>query len=124
MFTLELPNDEAQKLIWAWEDRGILSGEYTLVQQDGYVHINWLYGLFHYNRPTFDLIHNILRVFLTNTDAPHIFESQEYISSIKMYGHNYKNTVIKTQDPFEYYEFRWPQQLERYRVALLLQITG
>ncbi len=123
MFALELPNDEAQKLIWAWEDRGILSPEYDLVQQDGYVHINWLYGLFHYDRPTFDLIHNILRVFLANTPAPHIFESQEFISSIQIYGDNYEIRHIRTQDPFDLYEFRWPQQLERYRVALLLKAT-
>ena len=123
MFTLELPNDGAQKLIWAWEDRGILSGEYTLVQQDGYVHINWLYGLFHYDRPTFDLIHNILRVFLASTPAPYILESQEYNGSIRMYRDSYEIRHLRTQDPFDFYEFRWPQQLERYRVALLLKAT-
>lgn len=123
MFTLELPNDEAQRLIWAWEDRGILSGEYTLVQQEGYVHINWLYGLFHYDRPTFDLIHNILRSFLSNTSAPYILESQEYNSSIKMYRDSYEVRTTRTQDPFDFYEFRWPEQLERYRVAMLLKAT-
>lgn len=123
MFTLELPNDEAQKLIWAWENKGILSGEYNLIQQDGYVHINWLYGLFHYDRGAFDLILSILRKFLRTTYAPFILESQEITNSGGVYDSSYQFSRVKAQDPFEYYEFEWPQQIERYRVALLLKAT-
>lgn len=123
MFALELPNDEAQKLIWAWESKGILRGEYDLVQQDGYVHINWLYGLFQYDKSTFDLILSILRKFLRTTYAPFIIESQEITSSVGIYNSTYQFSCVKSQDPFDFYEFKWPQQLERYRVALLLKAT-
>jgi len=123
MVTLELPNDEAQKLIWAWENKGILSGEYELVQQDGYIHLRWLYNVFHYARNTYDLIHSILRNFLGITLAPYVCESESLGNYLKMYTPNYETRCFKTQYMFESYEFRWPQQLERYRVALLLKAT-
>lgn len=123
MFTFELPNTEAEMLIDIWgSTSNITASQCVIVQQQGYTHIRWLYSAFGYDRATFDFIQNPILSFRKKTKVPYIFISEELGNYIGAYTEIF-NLIFLSPSMQVSFDFNWSQQLERYRVALLLKAT-
>ena len=123
MFTLEVLTEEAQQLLQAWRDNGVDLRNFEVVRQQGYRHIRCLVGYFKCDRDTFDKINTPLQSFLRNTKSPFILESDELMPCTSAYNKGFKH-IFLNGSVSEYIIFEWPEQIMRYRAALLLQITG
>lgn len=123
MFTLEVLTEEAEKLLQTWRDSGVDLRNFEVVRQQGYRHIRCLVGCFKCDRDTFDKINTPLQSFLRNTKSPFILESDELMPCTSAYNKGFKH-IFLNGSVSEYIIFEWPEQIMRYRAALLLQITG
>lgn len=122
MFTLELPNDGAAKLIDAWFNSGISTNDYDILQNEYRTYIRWLYSSDQYINTDFNKIHKPLKNFIETTEKPFIFLSEALGDKFGIYDTNFEHHLIYPESLYNN-NFRWPDQLERYRVALLLKAT-
>lgn len=121
---LELMNEEAPKLLEAWASKPCITPvlDYEVSQNDYRTHIRWLHGAFECDRAKFDTIYNTLSEFLFKSKAPFILQSDEIGNKTNMYESKVRLLVIN-DSTFTYAKFVWTEQIERYRVALLLMAT-
>lgn len=123
MFTLEVLTEEAQQLLQQWRDNGVDLRNFEVVRQQGYRYIRCLVGYFECDRDTFDRLNTPLQSFIRNNKSPFILESDELMPCTSAYNKDFKHVFLR-ENLIEYFSFEWPEQIMRYRAALLLQITG
>lgn len=123
MFTLELLTEEAEELLQQWRDNGVDLRNFEVVTQEDYNHIRCLVNYFDCDRDTFDKVNTPLQRFIRNNKSPFILESDELMPCTSAYNKDFKHVRLM-ENLIEYSPFDWPEQIMRYRAALLLQITG
>ena len=123
MFTLEVLTEEAEKLLQTWRDSGVDLRNFEVVRQQGYRHIRCLCGYFECDRDTFDRLNTPLQSFIRNNKSPFILESDELMPCTSVYDKDFKH-IFSYESISDYTVFEWPEQIMRYRAAMLLKITG
>jgi hypothetical protein len=123
MFTLEVLTGEAQQLLQIWRDNGVDLRNFEVVTQEDYNHIRCLVNYFDCDRDTFDKVNTPLQSFIRNNKSPFILISDELSPCTSAYNKGFKH-IFLNRSISEYIIFEWPEQIMRYRAALLLQITG
>lgn len=122
MFTLELPNDGAANLIDAWFNSGISTHDYGILQNEYRTYIRWLYSSDQYINTDFNKIHKPLKNFIETTEQPFILLSEALGDKFGIYDTNFDYHLIYPESLYNN-NFKWSEQIERYRVALLLKTT-
>ena len=125
MFTLEILTEEAQQLLQTWRNNGVDLRNFEVVRQQGYRHIRCLHYMadFDFVRDLFYKINSPLQSFIRNNNSPFILVSDELAPCTSAYDEDFKH-IFLNQSLSDYMIFEWPEQIMRYRAALLLQITG
>lgn len=122
MFTLEVLTEEAQQLLQTWRDNGIDLRNFEVVRQQGYRHIRCLHNVLDFDFDTFSKINTPLQSFIRNNKSPFILESDELMPCTSAYNKDFKHVFLR-ENLIEYFPFEWPEQIMRYRAALLLKAT-
>jgi hypothetical protein len=123
MFTLEVLTGEAQQLLQIWRDNGVDLRNFEVVRQQGYRHIRCLHNVLDFDFDTFSKINSPLQNFIRNNNSPFILVSDELSPCTSAYDKDFKHIFLNGSIS-DYMIFEWPEQIMRYRAALLLQITG
>ena len=123
MFTLEVLTEEAQQLLQTWRDNGVDLTNFEVVRQQGYRHIRCLVGHSDCARYIFNKINTPLQVFIRKNKSPFILISDELSPCISAYDKDFKH-IFSYESISDYTVFEWPEQIMRYRAAMLLKITG
>jgi hypothetical protein len=123
MFTLEVLTGEAQQLLQIWRDNGVDLRNFEVVRQQGYRHIRCLHNVLDFDFDTFSKINSPLQNFIRNNNSPFILVSDELSPCTSAYDKDFKHIFLNGSIS-DYMVFEWPEQIMRYRAALLLQITG
>ena len=122
MFTLEVLTEEAQQLLQTWRDNGIDLRNFEVVRQQGYRHIRCLHNAHEFDFGIFSLVNSPLQSFIRNNKSPFILVSDELSPCTSAYDKDFKH-IFLNGSASDYMVFEWPEQIMRYRAALLLQIT-
>jgi len=123
MFTLEVLTEEAEKLLQKWRDSGVDLRNFEVVRQQGYRHIRCLCGYFEYSVADFISINKPIESFIRSSNSPFILESDELFQCVSAYTEDFKHLFINGSTS-DYTPFVWPEQIVRYRAAMLLKTTG
>jgi len=123
MFTLEVLTGEAQQLLQIWRDNGVDLRNFEVVRQQGYRHIRCLHNVLDFDFDTFSKINSPLQNFIRNNKSPFILISDELSQCTSAYDKDFRHIFLNGSIS-DYMVFEWPEQIMRYRAALLLQITG
>lgn len=123
MFTLEVLTGEAQQLLQIWRDNGVDLRNFEVVRQQGYRHIRCLHNVLDFDFDTFSKINSPLQSFVRNNKSPFILISDELSQCTSAYDKDFRHIFLNGSIS-DYMVFEWPEQIMRYRAALLLQITG
>lgn len=123
MFTLEVLTGEAQQLLQIWRDNGVDLRNFEVVRQQGYRHIRCLHNVLDFDFDTFSKINSPLQNFIRNNKSPFILISDELSPCTSAYDKDFRHIFLNGSIS-DYMVFEWPEQIMRYRAALLLQITG
>lgn len=122
MFTLEVLTEEAEQLLQTWRDIGVALRNFEVVKQQSYRHIRCLHNVFNFDFDTFSKINSPLQSFIRNNNSPFILVSDELSPCTSAYDKDFKHIFLNGSIS-DYMVFIWPEQIMRYRAALLLQIT-
>lgn len=122
MFTLEVLTEEAEKLLQLWRDCGVDLRNFEVVRQQGYRHIRCLHNAFDFDFETFSKINSPLQSFIRNNKSPFILVSDALSPCTSAYDKDFKY-IFLNESVSEYMVFEWPEQIVRYRAALLLKAT-
>ena len=120
MFTLEVLTEEADKLLRIWRDNGVDLRNFQVVRQQGYRHIRCLHNDFDFD--IFKRINSPLQIFIRNNNSPFILVSEELCPCASAYDKDFRR-IFSNGSISEYMVFEWPEQIMRYRAALLLKAT-
>ena len=123
MFTLEVLTEEAEKLLQKWQDTGVDLNNFTITNQQGYTHISCMYSIFKYSVADFININKPIESFIRSSNSPFILESDELFQCVSAYTEDFKHLFINGSTS-DYTPFVWPEQIVRYRAAMLLKTTG
>ena len=121
MFMLEVMSEEAKKLIQHWSKHNIPLSNFEFVQQQGYVHIRCLCH-FETNSYVYNTTARSVQLFIRSSKSPFILSSEDIPSCVSAYNQEFKHIFINGHLD-GYLDFKWPEQIERYRVALLFKAT-
>ena len=121
MFTFECLNHRAKLILASWEASGFDLRDFYVREEDGYTNIHCKHDYLHYKSEEVNILTKALNGFKTTSAEPYYFTNQNGYSSWRYYlpDGTQKSGQDETSQPLN-----WPQQIERYRVALLLQATG
>ncbi len=121
MFTFECLNHRAKLVLASWEASGFDLRDFYVREEDGYTNIYCRHDYLHYKSEEVTTLLNSLSKLTAKSIEPYFFTNNNGHLSCRYYHPNgvYENMSGDTLKPFN-----WPQQIERYRVALLLQATG
>lgn len=122
MFMFELLNSEVPKIIDAWVNSSIYTRDYDLLQNEHRTYIRWLYSSDQYINTDFIAIVKPIRNFIETTQTPFIFLSEALGDKFGIYDTNLDYYLIYPESLYNN-NFKWSEQIERYRVALLLKTT-
>jgi hypothetical protein len=122
MLTLEVLTEEAEKLLQVWRDSGVDLRDFEIIRQQNYSHIRCLHNVFDFDRDTFDRVNTPLQVFIRKNKSPFILISDELSPCISAYNSDFKH-IFLNGSLSDYMVFEWPEQIMRYRAALLLKAT-
>lgn len=124
MFTLEVLTEEAQQLLRVWRDNGVDLRNFEVVRQQDYRHIRCLSYMadFDFDRDLFHKINAPLHNFIRNSKSPFILTSDELYPCASAYDKDFKH-IFSNGSISDYMVFEWPEQIMRYRAALLLKAT-
>ena len=120
MFTLEVLTEEADKLLRIWHDNGVDLRNFQVVRQQGYRHIRCLHNDFDFD--IFKRINSPLQIFIRNNNSPFILVSEELCPCASAYDKDFRR-IFLNGSVSDYMVFTWPEQIMRYRAALLLKAT-
>ena len=120
MFTFECLNHRAKLILASWEECGFDLRDFYVREEDGYTNVHCKYDYIHYKSEEADILLRQISVLL-NLKEPYVFESHNGHSSWYLYRPDGSFWKMSGEVSPSY---NWPQQIERYRVALLLQATG
>lgn len=122
MFMLEVMNEDAQTLLQIWRDSNVDLKNFEVIRQQGYRHIRCISIPFEHDRYTYDAIVEPIQRFIRKSKSPFILSSEDLASCVSAYNQEFTHVFINGHLD-SYLDFKWPEQIERYRVALLLKIT-
>lgn len=122
MFTLEVLTEEAEELLQQWRDNGVDLRNFEVVHQQGYRHIRCLHNVLNFDFDTFSKISSPLQSFVRNNKSPFILISDELSPCTSAYDKDFKH-IFSNGSISDYMVFDWPEQIMRYRAAMLLKIT-
>lgn len=120
MFTFECLNHRAKLILASWEASGFDLRDFYVREEDGYTHIHCKYDYTHYKTEEVNILLWEFNDVRLRSAEPYFFTNNNTHNNWRYYKpdgtyHIWSGDVAQT--------FNWPQQIERYRVALLLQIT-
>lgn len=120
MFTFECLNHRAKLILDSWEAVGFGLRDFYIEEKDGYTHIHCKYDSLHYKKEEVNTL--ISRVSYLNKETREPYFIANSIGHVR--GHCYHSNGAYTYWRGDVLTpFNWPQQIERYRVALLLKAT-
>lgn len=122
MFTLEVLTEEAEQLLQTWRDNGVDLRYFAVVKQQGYKHIRCLHNVFDFDFDTFSKINSPLQSFIRSNNSPFILISDELSPCTSAYDKDFKHIFLNGSIS-DYMVFEWPEQIMRYRAALLFKAT-
>lgn len=122
MFMLEVINEETEKLTQYWAKHNIPLSNFEIVQQQGYVHIRCLYPTFETNSYVYNTTARSVQLFIRSSKSPFILSSEDISSCVSVYSQEFTHVFINGHLD-GYIDFKWTEQIERYRVAMLLKAT-
>lgn len=118
MFTLELPNTEADMLISAWLRKEILLGHFDITREE-VTSIKCRYAKECFMSSELAKIFNIIQKALNNTSAPYIYTHK----SITHYCYYIDGSVCLSANA-TLIPFVWSEQLEQYAYYLMMKATS
>ena len=122
MFTFECLNHRAKLILASWEASGFDLRDFYVREEDGYTNVHCKYDYLHYTADELLTLKNVIRPVIDRTNEPYFYSTEQGNNSFRYYQSDGSHKItVSVNDATQ--PFNWPQQVERYRVALLLQIT-
>lgn len=123
MFTFECLNHRAKLILASWEASGFDLRDFYVREENGYTNILCKYDYLHYTAVELLALKNEIRTVIDRTIEPYFYSTEKGNNSYRYYQPDGSHKItLSTNDATQ--PFNWSQQIERYRVALLLQATG
>lgn len=121
MFTFECLNHRAKLILASWEECGFDLRDFYVREEDGYTNVHCKYDYCHYKQEEVTALLRVAQTLINNTLEPYFFSNNNGHNNWRYYRPD-GSWQVMSGDVLQ--PFNWPQQIERYRVALLLQATG
>lgn len=118
MFTLELPNAEAEIIINAWLKKQILLGDFDITKEK-VTSIKCCYAKECFTSSEISKIFNIIQKVLSTTSAPYIYT----LKNTTHYRYYIDGSVCLSADT-TVIPFVWSEQLEQYAYYLMIKATS
>ena len=120
MFTFECLNHRAKLILASWGAAGFDLRDFYVREEDGYTNVHCKYDYCHYKQEEVTELLRAISYLSGKSVEPYYFTNNNGHHSWRHYLPEIK-CIVGSGDFLQ--PFNWPQQIERYRVALLLQIT-
>lgn len=121
MFTFECLNHRAKLILASWEASGFDLRDFYVREENGYTNVHCKYDYCHYKEAEVTELLRAISYLSGKSVEPYFFTNNNGYTSWRYYRSDGTRYASSGDAPPP---FNWPQQIERYRVALLFQATG